>query len=151
MPVGFDISSRAMTRPLDDHSRLASTLIAAAVTLPVALGLAASDFGPLSWASIVVAGSVGWLLADIPVRTPARRQIVIAAVAFGLLVAVIAVAGYVLVSMVAAALPGGLVGPESPLGYILFMIIAVAALSPFVAVITSVIGLAWAGLVRQSR
>ena len=139
-----------MTSTFAKQERAASALIAAAVMTPLAVLLAISEFGPLSWVTVPLSASVGWALAGTPTREASRRQLVFAAIAYGLLVAVCAVAGYVLISMLTTLLEGNsATRPDGPVGYLVFLVITVAALSPFLAIATTAVGLAWAALVRR--
>jgi hypothetical protein len=57
---------------------------------------------------------------------------------------------FILATMVAALLPASTVArPETPVGYLIVLVLTLIAITPILAVPAGVIGLVWAALVRR--
>lgn len=80
----------------------------------------------------------------------AKRELIVVAMLFGGLAAASAVLTYVAATVLMSMLPGSmLTQPETALGYVVFPVLMVAILGPFLAVPGTVVAIAWAVLVRR--
>jgi hypothetical protein len=126
-----------------------SALLAGALTALVATPLVRTDLGALAWACVPMAVVVALWIARLPRPSLGWGNVVARAVTFGLVVALGGVVLYLVIAMGSALLPGSTVArPEGPVGYLMFFAISVVSLTPFVAIVTSLIGLVWAGVVH---
>jgi hypothetical protein len=140
--------------PATGPSRFTTSVVGAVVgvllTAPIALLFTGSEAVGMAWATVPVAGLAGWRLAAVPFGPERSQRILRAALAFGGIVAFGGVLLFILVTMAAALVPGSTVArPESPIGYVIMLVLTLVAMTPVVAVPAGLIGLAWAGLVRR--
>jgi hypothetical protein len=100
-------------------------------------------------AAIPSAALLGWWLAPRAVRTTGG-DLVVVAVVLGGLAAVAGALAYVIAAMVVSAMPGSSVAqPETPLGYVLFPLLVMAALGPVLAIPGSLLAGVWVMLLRR--
>ena len=120
-------------------------LLAPGLLVPVAIVATNSPRGALGWACTIAAVPVGWVLA----RHAARQALVLTALAFGFATAVVGLLLYLGASYL-ALLPEAASSsrPETPAGYVIMTIVVLAALTPILGIVVSLVGLGWAVLSR---
>ena len=73
------------------------------------------------------------------------------ALLFGGMAAVAAALTYAVATMILSLLPGGIATrPETPLGYVIFPLLVVATLGPFLAIPASLLGGVWVVALRRT-
>ena len=98
-----------------------------------------------------MAGLAGWAFGTLPIGGSRTRALLRSAIAFGVIVGFGGVFVYVLLAELASLLPDSDVArPESPFGYVLFLVLSVAGLGPFATPPMAAAGLVWAAIVRTA-
>lgn len=127
-----------------------SAVVGVLLAAPVALVFTATDWSGLAWAAVPVSGLAGRLLARVPQGPGRPKGIIGAALVFGVMVSFGSVLLFMLATMASALLRGSTVSrPETPVGYLTFLILVLVSVTPFLAVPAVIVGTAWAVLVRR--
>ena len=127
-----------------------SAVVGVVLAALVALVFTATDWSGLAWAAVPVSGLAGWLLVRVPKGPGRTKGIIGAALVFATTVSLGSVLLFMLATMASALMPGSSVSrPETPVGYLISLMLALVSVTPFLAVPAFIVGTAWAVLVRR--
>lgn len=127
-------------------------VVAIAFSAPIAALFMGTPADGLAWATVVLAGVAGWLVARMPLGPDRRRSVLLAALVFGVALSVGCGLLAGLWQIGSNLWPGHALGaPESPTGYLFLLLVVpayVAIVAPAIAIPAGLLALAWAASVR---